>query len=57
MGFIVEPGEYNPEIVLFIKGLLGLFFLILGIFFYQEFKSFLTAVIFFVTAIGFFYRS
>ena len=28
IGFIVEPGEYNPEIVLFIKGLLGLFFIL-----------------------------
>ena len=25
IGFIVEPGEYNPEIVLLIKGSSGLF--------------------------------
>ena len=27
-GFIVEPGEYNPEIVLLIKGLFGLFLIL-----------------------------
>jgi|TARA_B100001741_G_C16463665_1_gene556449 hypothetical protein len=35
----------------------GLIFLVLGLYFYQEFKSFLAAVIFFLLAIGFFYRA